>query len=302
MTRRTLLTAVAAVSLATTAGWAQGPGGRPGGGPGGRPGGGPGGGPGGFGGPGGGMGMRRMGGMGLTSMPEVQKELKLTPDQVKKIEAMGEARRAKMQQSMGDFRSMSPEEREKRMDTMRKEVEKELSGILKPDQMKRFRQLDLQRAGARALGRKEVADSLNLSGDQRKKLDAALGAERDAMRKMFESFRGGGGPGGGPGGPGGRPGGPGGPGGPSGFPGGGPGGPGGGFGRMREMRTQTDTKLMAVLTDGQKKKFKEMQGAPFTFPEPRFGGFGSPGGGPGGFGGPGGRPGGGGPRPGGARQ
>ena len=52
--------------------------------------------------------------------------------------------------------------------------------------------------------------------------------------------------------------------------------------RMEALRKQTDEKITALLTDDQKKQWKEMLGAPFTFPTPRFGGPG----GRGGFGGP----------------
>ena len=54
--------------------------------------------------------------------------------------------------------------------------------------------------------------------------------------------------------------------------------------KMEALRKQTDEKIVALLTDDQKKQWKEMLGAPFTFPAFRPGGRG----GPGGFGGPGG--------------
>jgi hypothetical protein len=44
--------------------------------------------------------------------------------------------------------------------------------------------------------------------------------------------------------------------------------------KMTDARTATDAKLLAVLTEPQKTQFKAMQGAPFKFPEFRFGGFG----------------------------
>ena len=38
--------------------------------------------------------------------------------------------------------------------------------------------------------------------------------------------------------------------------------------KMEELQKATDTKLAAVLTDAQKTKWKELVGAPFTFPAP----------------------------------
>ena len=38
--------------------------------------------------------------------------------------------------------------------------------------------------------------------------------------------------------------------------------------KMQDMRKQTDVKIAAILTDDQKNQWKEMTGAPFTFPTP----------------------------------
>lgn len=122
-------------------------------------------------------------------------------------------------------------------------------------------------SGFRALSQKEVGDKLKLTADQRQKIDAALQAERAAMRQAFEGR------------------------GPGGDPGQG-GGPWPDFEKLQRLRASTETQLTAVLTAAQKTQFQQMQGTPFKFPERQFGGPGGPGGpggrGPGGFGGPGG--------------
>ncbi len=142
------------------------------------------------------------------------------------------------------------------------DVEKKLAGILDSQQLARYRELQLQRAGFRALGRKDVAGELKLSETQREKVRTAMEAEREAMRAAFEGGR----------------------------------GEQGGFeaGRQKleQVRGNTEKQLSSVLTEAQKKQFQAMQGAPFTFPQMRFGGPG----GPDGPGGPGGRGGFGGPR------
>ena len=266
MTRRGALSALlAAAALATTGGavLAQAP---PGGG-GARPGGGFGGFGGGFGGFGGG------GLLSLALMPEVQKELKLDEAQVDLVDGM------RPQRGPGGFGGPRPggggqpgggggqpggpgnfnfEEFRKRMEQQRAEQDKQLAEILDAKQMARLKQLDLQRAGIRGIERKDVADGLKLTADQRKSVQDLLTAEREGTQKIFQSAP--------------RP---------------EPGQPFDpavfqqNFQKMQELRTSTDAKLNKVLTPVQTKQWTAMQGTPFKFPQPQFR-FG-----PGGPGGPG---------------
>lgn len=210
--------------------------------------------------------MVRGGGLqGLLRMPEVQRELKLEQAQIDLLQDMRPLRPAGPQGAGSDFRTMSPEEREKQLAAMRQAEEKQIAEVLDAKQLTRLKQLALQQSGARALAQKEVGDKLKLSAEQRQKIEAAMQAERDAMHQAFEGAR----------------------------PGGAP-APGGdrrqGFEKMQKLRASTETQLTAVLTSAQKTQFQQMQGAPFKFPEPQFGpgGPGRPGG-RGGFGGPGGQ-------------
>jgi translation initiation factor IF-2 len=252
------------------------------------PGGGGPGGPGGFGGGGRRGGFRGRGG-NILRMPEVQKELNLSKAQIDKIEALPRPGRGGGPGGRGGPGGPGGPGGGGRGDfeKFRQEREKAIAKILDAKQLARYKQLQLQREGIRAIGRKDIGDQLKLTADQHKKVDAALKSERDAAMKAFQGMRGGG------------PGGPGGPGG--GRPGaGGPGGPGGGpspemrkmFDDMRKRGEATEKTLKAVLTPAQTKQFAEMQGKPFKFPAPSFG--------PGGPGGGGRGPGGGG-RPGGTR-
>ena len=130
----------------------------------------------------------------------------------------------------------------------------------------------------------EVGDALNLSEKQHDQIEEIMQNGRPPQ----------GGQGGGQGGPGGGQGGPG-QGGPGGQQGGrGQGGPGG---DMAKFADDLMKKIMSVLNENQKSKFKEMTGAPFKLERPQGGpggGQGGPGG-PGGFGGGQGGPGRGGP-------
>jgi Spy/CpxP family protein refolding chaperone len=178
----------------------------------------------------------RGGGINMLRMPEVQTELKLTADQKTKVETLLEQRRGQGGGGQG-FRDLSPEERQKAMAERRAEENKQLGAILNADQMKRYNQLRLQRTGMTALAETEVATELSLTADQKTKIQEIVQQANNERRSLFQD--------------------------------------GGGGGdreamraKMEELQKATDTKLAAVLTDAQKTKWKELVGAPFTFPAP----------------------------------
>jgi Spy/CpxP family protein refolding chaperone len=219
-----------------------------------------GGGRGGFGGFGGGFGG---GGIGILRMEEVQKELKLTDDQKKDVEALQARVREEMPRFERGGQDLTQEERQKRGEEFAKKAQEvntkaegDLAKILKPDQMTRFEQLKLQREGASALAQKATADKLSLTEDQRKKIQDTIAASRESMRGVFnpnatdDERR-------------------------------------AAMTKMREAREKLQTDLVAVLTPEQKSAWDKMLGAKFDFPA--FGG----GGGRGGRGGNGGAGGGG---------
>jgi len=226
-----------------------------------------GGGRGGFGGFGGG------GAAGLISMEAVQKEIGVTTEQVEKIQTAMRELGGGRGPGGGDrpnFQEMSEEERTKFFEEMRKQGEeraKKAEEILKANldakQLARLEELRIQREGAGALARTEVAAKLKLTDEQKEKIKEALASGQMDLR-------------------GGR----------------GPGGPGaGGFDReafqkqmeeARAKREKANADALAVLTADQTAALETMKGAKFEFPA--GGGFG--GGGRGGPGGPGaGRPG-----------
>ncbi|MFN3650681.1 MAG: Spy/CpxP family protein refolding chaperone [Armatimonadota bacterium] len=191
------------------------------------------------------------GGAGIVMIPEVQKELKLEQAQITLIDqVMAEGRekmRALFQESQGNR-----EGARQKMQELQAQQEKQVIEILEPAQVKRYKQLQIQQAGPRGLVRPEVAQQLKLTPSQTQSIEAAVRGEQESMRSMFESARSNGG-------------------GPEAFQ--------GLREKMQQLRGETDKKILAVLTDAQKKQFDELKGAPFTFPEPRFGGRGGPGGG-----------------------
>lgn len=278
----------------------------------------------GFGGPGGGPpGGPMMMGMGMGGNPifllknaAVQEELKLTKKQIAQAEKLVDSYLEDIQRQMqppsfdpAKFGEMSAEQRTKMFEEMRAKQEKttqklnakfqpRLAKLVKPDQVKRLKQIGYQSAGTMTLRNDEIIKALSLSKDQQKRIQAAFDAAGEKMREMFASFTP---PGGGFGGPGGRPNGnapgfggnPPQPNGDAKQPGGGPrapggdvqpqGGPPGGqqfqetFEKMRKLNEDRDSQVLAVLTEEQQKEFDELKGEPFDLAKLRPRGFGPPG-------------------------
>jgi Spy/CpxP family protein refolding chaperone len=185
----------------------------------------------------GGFGGGRQSGLAILRMPEVQTELKLTDDQKTKVVSLSERIQEERRGQLQELRDLSDEERQKRMTEWRMSENKQLGEILNADQMKRYNQLRLQRAGLSvALAEKEVVDELKLTADQQTKVREIIQAQQAERRSLFQD--------------------------------------GGGGGdreammeKMQALQKQTDAKLVALLTDEQKTKWAQLIGTPFTFPQ-----------------------------------
>ncbi|MFO0829727.1 MAG: CotH kinase family protein [Phycisphaerales bacterium] len=174
----------------------------------------------------------------LLQMPEVQKELALTPEQLTKANAVLDGIDDAMRRVMGDvdFRDLEPEERDAKMAELRTAVEaanksadEKFVMILDAKQWERLGQLRLQRDPLGVLLAADVQKALGLDAAQIEKLTA--------MRANARPF----------------------------------GGPPG-------MRGREDVDPQSVLTDAQRATFDAMKGAEFKFPQRGFGGPGGPGG------------------------
>lgn len=185
------------------------------------------------------------GGLQLLSMPEVQQELKMTPPQIEKVQAkQQETRQAMMEifrnaggpQALGQ---MSEEERERLMAQAQEVQRKAVADILDTAQQKRFRQLELQSMGPRALLRKDVADELKITKEQQQKIN---GVQMQGFQEMQTAMQ------------------------------------GVDFQnmtpedrqrlqeKMQGIQKGIADKMIALLTETQKRQWKEMQGEPFKFP------------------------------------
>jgi Spy/CpxP family protein refolding chaperone len=131
----------------------------------------------------------------LVQDKEVQEELKLTPEQVKKVKALFEEMRQQVRKRMEDAEKLDPatqDDREKRFERRRKSVAavttkatQALSQILSPEQVKRVNQIGLQRLGVLAFNDPEVQQELRLTPEQKGKLKEITAKEVQDMRNSF---------------------------------------------------------------------------------------------------------------------
>jgi Spy/CpxP family protein refolding chaperone len=202
--------------------------------------------------PGGGRGFGMGGGFGsgaaLLSNKSVQQELKVDDAQAGKLNALAETLMEKQRELFQKLQGLSQEEARAKMQELGQasgaELRKGLEEILKPEQAKRFQQIQFQQMGILAAPMMpRVQDALNLTDEQRTKFRTIQEEQQESMRAIRESA---------------------------------------GDDRaaamtkMLDLRKKVNDKAMALLTDTQKAAWKELTGEPF---EVRF----EPGQGPGGF-------------------
>jgi hypothetical protein len=185
---------------------------------------------------GGGFGMG--GPAGLINLAPVQKELKLSEDDVTKAKETIKGVTDKYADEMAKLADLPREEQmPKRMEIGAKQTEDiylALAKDWKPEQLKRLKQLGVQQMGLNAFNSPAVAKALKLTDEQKEKVTALVGEQREEMGNMF---------------------------------GGGAGGdPAENQKKMANMRKEFTNKAVAILTDDQKKEWKDQTGDPFEFP------------------------------------
>jgi Spy/CpxP family protein refolding chaperone len=188
------------------------------------------------GGPGGRGGMG-MGGPMILGAQAVQEELKLTEEQKGKVQEMVEGLREEM---MGLREKMADVAQEERFAKMREFMEetnakarKELTSLLKPEQMKRFEQVELQARGLQAFADAKVQEALKVTAEQKEKLEGLMTEVNEKRRTIMEDAQGD-------------------------FQ--------AAMGKFRELQNSTREKVMAMMTEDQKKSWKDMTGEPFEMP------------------------------------
>jgi Spy/CpxP family protein refolding chaperone len=195
---------------------------------------------------GGGFGMRGGGGGGmLLGNKSVREELKVTEEQGTKLDAL-----SSQLQKERDSKLEGVSSKEERAEKIRElapaqnaALQKGLNEILKPEQVARFEQIQVQTAGAAAFALPRVQEKLKLTDDQKSKIRAIEEEAGQSVREIFQSAQG---------------------------------DREGAQKKFAELRKETLGKATAVLTDSQKATWKELTGAPFELkvdPNAR-GGFG----------------------------
>lgn len=175
-------------------------------------------------------------GVGLLMRKDVQEDLKLSADQISKIEAIQkkaqEDMRAKMEEirnSGGDFEGARAEMQKAMAETTKKAL-----AVLTPEQGKRFKEIRIQMQGNRILLDPEIQKELGVTSDQKMKIDKIQSDMQEGMRSMMQDMQG-----------------------------------GGGMSReemraeMQKRQKKMDEDLGKVLTVEQAAKLKEMAGKPF---------------------------------------
>lgn len=175
------------------------------------------------------------GGPGILLQNEgVQKELKMDQGQIDKAREAVTKITEKNRDEFAKLRDINDQaERRKKTQELTRTVSadtyKAVADVLKPEQVKRLKQIDLQQRGYNAFAEDEVQKSLKLTEAQIKEIDALAKAADEERNKLFQG--------------------------------------GGGGQEAREkltaLRKQTLEKVTATLKDDQKKALKELTGEPF---------------------------------------
>jgi len=183
---------------------------------------------------GGGMGM---GGMAnLVANPGVQKELKLSAEQIEKATALAASNREKMTEIRSKLEGLEGQEamakRTELMKPINEENTKKIKGFLKDEQYTRLSQIDLQQRGfAGVLADKDLVKKLSITEDQTSKIRTMMTDMQAEAREIMQSAGDD------------RP---------------------AAMQKTTALRTETNKKVMALMSDDQKKTWKEMTGEPFT--------------------------------------
>jgi Spy/CpxP family protein refolding chaperone len=131
--------------------------------------------------------------LGLLRMEPVQKDLKLSEEQVGKVNKIGEDLRASMSEEFTALRGVEDRaERRKKMSALSKQLDEkartQLTSVLSKEQMTRLDQIRMQvRPAIQNLTNKDVAAQLKLTKEQKKKI---AGIAKDMRAKQSELFAG----------------------------------------------------------------------------------------------------------------
>ncbi len=182
--------------------------------------------------------MEMMGPAFMVFRDKVQEELKLSNEQKKKLEKRLQDTHRDTMQLFQKLADKEPEEREKELHAYREKAQENLSaflqGLLQEEQFKRLRQVMLQRDRLFALlGNPEVAKELEITDMQRQQFAEAAQEMQKKIEPLVKEAQKGGNP---------QEIGP----------------------KIRKIRKEQEDRIEALLSDAQKKQWKEMLGKPLN--------------------------------------
>jgi hypothetical protein len=176
------------------------------------------------------------GGAMLLMNPDVQKELKLSEEQITKSKEVTQSVREKFKDDFAKLKDTPQDQRREKFQELSKSIsaatEKGLKDVLNADQQKRLKQLEIQARGAAAFNEADVQNSLKLTDEQKEKIKTI---NEDIGKEMRETFKGA------------------------------KDNPQEAFTKIGTLRKDGLEKVVATLNADQKKAWKEMTGEPFEF-------------------------------------
>jgi hypothetical protein len=166
----------------------------------------------------------------------VQEELKLSDSQKQKLLETFPDHLQGTRKVSETLQNLKAEEREKEMQSHRQKSHEKLAAflkeILKAEQRKRLEQLELQQQGLFALGRPEIVIELKISDEQQKQFMGVVQEMQKKIEPLIKEAQSGG-------------------------------NPNEIWPKLMKIRADHEDKIEAVLSDAQKKQWKEMRGKPF---------------------------------------
>jgi len=182
-----------------------------------------------------GFGRGMMGGPGmLLGNKGVQKEIKATDEQVTKLDALASETREKMTEARSKLEGLEQDERRQKMTEINREITAgimtSLGSILKPEQVKRFEQISLQSSGVMAFSNPKVVEGLKITEEQKEKLKGINESANEQRREIMQGFQD---------------------------------DREGTMKKLADFNKELLGKVAALMTDDQKKTWKEMTGEPY---------------------------------------
>jgi hypothetical protein len=172
----------------------------------------------------------------LLSQPAVRDDLRLTEEQRTKVKELSARLDKQRMESFRDFGRLAPEERRQRFLDLARANDAEVRQILGQEQRGRLRQIALQLQGTGAFREPGIAAALKLTAEQRERIRTI---DEETFFSMLERPR----------------------------PGPGRGDP---WKAHEEKLRAAGERILAVLTEQQRKRWRELTGAPFKGPNPFF--------------------------------